>query len=174
MFAIRYMMNYFLLLHVFQTTSVNARWGRPWLIQPQSFPKCLSRLVEYDDVIRGNPFQSCLGPPNPKPTTALINLKVSAICTFQPHPNAVFFNLFAAAEPSLNVCVAHGTQYNDPSVFIITTAQNCGCEFRPRQFRSVSVEPLAVTRGTQSFRGTTIETHCPNVIKFHEGKLRPV
>jgi len=29
---------------------------------------------------------------------------------------AVFFNLFAAAEPSANVCVAHGTLCNDPSV----------------------------------------------------------
>jgi len=36
------MMNYFLLLHICQTTSVNARWGRPWLIQPQSFPKRFS------------------------------------------------------------------------------------------------------------------------------------
>jgi len=30
---------------------------------------------------------------------------------------AVFFNLFAAAEPSTNVCVAHGTLSNDPSVY---------------------------------------------------------
>jgi len=29
----------------------------------------------------------------------------------------VLFNLFAAAEPSANVCVAHGTQCNDPSVY---------------------------------------------------------
>jgi len=42
MFATRYMMNYFLLLHIFQTTSVNGRWGQPWLIQPQSFPKQVS------------------------------------------------------------------------------------------------------------------------------------
>jgi len=33
------MMIYFLLLHIFQTTGVNARWGQSWLIQPQSFPK---------------------------------------------------------------------------------------------------------------------------------------
>jgi len=33
------MINYLLLLHIFQTTSVNARWGQPWLIQPQSFRK---------------------------------------------------------------------------------------------------------------------------------------
>ena len=25
-----------------QTTSVNAKWGQPWLIQPQSFPKQVS------------------------------------------------------------------------------------------------------------------------------------
>jgi len=63
--------------------------------------------------------------------TSLINLKVSAICAFQQYRNGVFFNLFAAAEPSVNVCVAHGIQYNDPSFYIGTTAQNCDCEFRP-------------------------------------------
>ena len=52
------------------------------------------------------------------------------------------------------------------SVYIATTASNCGCEFR-----SVSAEPLAANRGTQRFRGTTVERHCPNVIKF---QLRPV
>jgi len=30
--------------------------------------------------------------------------------------NAVFFNLFAAAEPSANICLAHGTLRNDQSV----------------------------------------------------------
>jgi len=59
------------------------------------------------------------------------------------YPSAVFFNHFSAAEPSVNVCVARGTQYNNPRVYIATTAQNYGCEFRPRQFRSVSAEPLA-------------------------------
>jgi len=78
----------------------------------------------------------------------LISLKVSSICMVQQYPSAVFFNHFSAAEPSVNVCVARGTQYNDPSVYIATTAQNCGCEFHPRQFRFVSVEPLATTRGT--------------------------
>jgi len=39
MFAMGNMMIYFLLLHIFQTTSVNTRWVQPWLIQPQSFPK---------------------------------------------------------------------------------------------------------------------------------------
>jgi len=76
----------------------------------------------------------------------------------------VFFNHFAAAELSVNVCVARGTVCNDPNIYNATTAQNCGCEFRPRQFRSVSGKPLAATRGTQRFRGTTIEKHCPNVI----------
>jgi len=33
----------------------------------------------------------------------------------------VFFNLFAAEEPPANVCVAHGTLCNDPSVYIATT-----------------------------------------------------
>jgi len=42
MFVIRYMMNYFLLLHIFQTTSVKARSGQPWLIHPQSSPNQVS------------------------------------------------------------------------------------------------------------------------------------
>jgi len=42
---------------------------------------------------------------------------------------------------------------------IVTTAQNCGCEFRPRQFLSVSVEPLAATHGTLRFRGNPIDKH---------------
>ena len=45
LFSIKYMMNYFLPLHIFQTTSVNARWGQPWLIQPQSFPKQVSNWM---------------------------------------------------------------------------------------------------------------------------------
>ena len=51
---------------------------------------------------------------------------------------SVFFHLFAAAKPSANVCVAHGTLCNDPSVYAATTALKGVCEFRPRQFRSVS------------------------------------
>jgi len=39
------MMNYFLLLLIFQTASVNARWGHPWLNQAQSFPKQVSGWV---------------------------------------------------------------------------------------------------------------------------------
>ena len=45
MFAIWYIRNYFLLLHIFQTTSVNEKWGQPWLIQPQSFPKQVSGWI---------------------------------------------------------------------------------------------------------------------------------
>jgi len=56
--------------------------------------------------------------------------------------------LFLAVGLSANVRVAHGNLCNDPIVHIVTTAQNCGREFRPRQFRFVSAEPLAVTRGT--------------------------
>jgi len=33
----------------------------------------------------------------------------------------VFFNLFAAAENSANVCVDHETLCNDPSVYMATT-----------------------------------------------------
>ena len=36
--------------------------------------------------------------------------------------SSVFFNLFAAAEPSANVCVAHETICNDLSVHFATTA----------------------------------------------------
>ena len=70
----------------------------------------------------------------------------------------MFFNLFAAREPSANVCVAHGTLCNDPSVYptfsnksetaVLVQEQNCGCEFHARQFRSVSVELLVATHGT--------------------------
>ena len=72
---------------------------------------------------------------------------------------AVFFNLFAAAEPSTNACVARETLCNDPSVYIATTAQNGGCEFPPRQIRSVSAEPPAANRGTP------IEKHWHTVIQ---------
>ena len=98
----------------------------------------------------------------------LYGLKVSAICTVQQNPNAVFFNHFSAGEPSVNVCVAHGTLCSDPSVYIATAAQNCGREFRPRTFPSVAAEPPADTRGT------SVVEHSPNVIKFHEVKLRSV
>jgi len=36
------MMNYFLVLHIFQTTSDDAKRGQPWLIQPHSFSKQFS------------------------------------------------------------------------------------------------------------------------------------
>jgi len=78
---------------------------------------------------------------------------------------AVFFNLFAAAEPSANVCVARGTLCNDPSVYIATTAKNCGCKFPPRQIWSVSAEPLAANRRTLGFLGTLVEKHWHTVIQ---------
>jgi len=64
---------------------------------------------------------------------------------------AVFFNLFAAAEPSANVCVARGTLCNDPSVYIATTAKNCGCKFPPNKFglfRRNPWQPIAGTWGS--------------------------
>jgi len=60
--------------------------------------------------------------------------------------NAVFFNLFAATEPSTNVCVAHGILCNDPSDYFATTAKNYGCEFVPGNFglfRRNHWQPLA-------------------------------
>jgi len=36
--------------------------------------------------------------------------------------SSVFFNVIAAAETSANICVAHETLCNDPSVYIATTA----------------------------------------------------
>ena len=66
--------------------------------------------------------------------------------------SSVFFNFFTAAGPSANICAVHKTLCNYRSVYIVTTAQNCDCEFRPRQFRSVSAEPPAATRGTLRFR----------------------
>jgi len=43
--------------------------------------------------------------------------------------------------------------------YIAATAENCGYEFRPRRFRSVSGKPLAATRGTLWFRGIPVEKH---------------
>jgi len=80
-------------------------------------------------------------------------------CVIQSDPNpfvlskSVFFILFAAAEPSPNVCVAYGTLCNDPSVYIATTTQNCGFEFRLRQLRSLTAKPLVASCGT--LRGVT-------------------
>ena len=51
---------------------------------------------------------------------SLISLNVSALCTVQQYPSAVFFNHFALAEPSVNVCVTHGTLRNDTSACIAT------------------------------------------------------
>jgi len=61
------------------------------------------------------------------------------------------FQPFAIAEPSVNVCVAHGTLSNDPRVYIAPTAKNCGCKFRHMQIQSDSAERLAATRGTLRF-----------------------
>jgi len=80
---------------------------------------------------------------------SLISLKVSAICTVQQYRSAVFFKHFAAAEPSVNVCIPHGTLCNDPSVYIATTAYSCGWEFRPGNFclfRRDPRQPLAESR----------------------------
>jgi len=49
-------------------------------------------------------------------------IKVYFFCIYIYYLSTVFFNLFAAAEPSTNVCIAHRTLCNDPSVFIATTA----------------------------------------------------
>jgi len=80
----------------------------------------------------------------------------------------VFFHLFAAPEPSANVYVAHGTLHNDSSVYPICSnkpVKQWYCFNRielllrisPRQFWSVSAEPLAVTRGT--LRLILVEKH---------------
>ena len=55
---------------------------------------------------------------------------------------ASVFYLFAAAEPSANVCVAHGALWDDPSVCIVATAWKCGCKFCHRQFRRNPWQPL--------------------------------
>jgi len=66
----------------------------------------------------------------------------------------VFFNLFAAAEPSASVCVAHGTLCNNPSVYtLFVISQMCGNAASMLYFY-VSAEPLADTRGT------SVEKHC--------------
>jgi len=71
------------------------------------------KVVEEHAVWRGN---------NCYVKISLVSLNVSAICTVQQYPSAVFFNHFASAEPSVNVCVAHGTLCNDTSICIATSA----------------------------------------------------
>ena len=73
---------------------------------------------------------------------------------------AVFFNLFAAAEPSANVCVAHGTLCNDPSVYPIfcnkpNGYRNVVCMF----YFSVLAEPLAATPGTPGEKHWSVNLH---------------
>jgi len=81
-----------------------------------------------------------------------------------------FFSTFMLQRNSANVWVAHGTLCNDPKVYhtstinmwnsgIATTAENRDCEFRPRQFQSISAEPLTATRGFLRFRRILVEKH---------------
>jgi len=81
--------------------------------------------------------------------------------------SSVFFNLFAAAEPSANVCIAHETWCNGLSVHIATTAQNCGCEFRLRQFQSVSAEPSGTLRFCEPRMKNTDVASCPGPINHN-------
>ena len=57
-----------------------------------------------------------------------------------------FPTFLLSVELSANVCVAHGTLYNDPSVYIATSAYNCGRELRSGNFclfRRKPWKPLA-------------------------------
>jgi len=49
----------------------------PWAAVSQAYQKWLPRLAEYDDVIREPLFSLASGPPNPKPTTVCICIKIS-------------------------------------------------------------------------------------------------
>jgi len=53
---------------------------------------------------------------------AATNLKEKETFLIEPVSTPVLFNLFAAAKSTANVCIAHGTLCNDPSVYIATTA----------------------------------------------------
>jgi len=46
----------------------------------------------------------------------------------------VFFNLFAAMEPSANVCVAHGTLCSDPTFYSAKPLRTVFANFVPGQF----------------------------------------
>jgi len=48
-------------------------------------------------------------------------------------------------------------------VVLLQKAQKCGCDFRFRQFWSVSVEPVAATRETLAGK------HCPGIIDTSRG-----
>jgi len=71
---------------------------------------------------------------------------------------SVFFNLFAAAGPSANVCVAYGTLSNDPSVyptFCNKPVKLWYC-YNPIElwlrisFQAIFVESLAATQALQN------------------------
>ena len=59
-------------------------------------------------------FREAPPPPPDKATSASCVYEADLISA---PPAPVFFNLFAAAAPSANLCVAHGTWCNDPSVY---------------------------------------------------------
>ena len=110
-------------------------------------------------------FSSFTGVANAMWCKNVIHVIVSAEESYPLASTAMFINLFAAVEPSANVCVAQGTLCNDPSVYChkliycrsSIKTQNCGCKFHPRQIRSDSVEPLVATCGT------LVEKHCSTV-----------
>jgi len=51
-------------------------------------------------------------------TAVIKKWEVPRLTTGLYWPMAVFYNLFAAAEPSANVSVAHGTLCNNPGVYL--------------------------------------------------------
>ena len=85
---------------------------------------------------------------------------------------AVFFNLFAAAEPSANVCVAHGTICNDSSVYLTFIINQMSRYVASMFYFYGSAESLGATRETLRFRGTAVENpalwHRQNDILYSE------
>jgi len=69
------------------------------------------------------------------------------------YPTFVFFNLSAAAEPSANVCVAHGTLCEGPSLHLAFCNKPMARNVASMLYFYISAEPLAGTRGTLRFGG---------------------
>jgi len=76
---------------------------------------------------------------------------------------AVFLNLFAVAEPSANVCVAHETLRNDPSVypaFCNKPLKQWYCYKRIKLWLRISSQAISFRfGGTLRFHRTPVEKH---------------
>jgi len=106
---------------------------RSWTFILSTLRLCWSQLAfRYHE----HSTSCCCGP---RTLNRVSVLKVNVIYAWS-YSCSVALELFnpLSAKPSAHVRVACGIPCIDPSVYVATTAQKGVCEFRPRQFRSVS------------------------------------